>query len=64
METWDMPKELRFFLLNSKLCNANCRAFFEVCGFFYIKTSRNAKCRAFCIYINANFEKIMKNRVM
>ena len=30
---------------------------------FLYKTSRNAKCNAFCIYINANFKNFMKNRV-
>ena len=43
--------------------NANCLAFFEVFGFLNIKTSRNAKCNAFCIYINANSKNFMKNRV-
>ena len=30
--------------------NANCLSFFEVSGFLYLKTSRNAKSHAFCIY--------------
>ena len=43
--------------------NAYCLDFFEVSGFLYIKTSCNAKCHDFCIYINAKFKNFMKNRV-
>ena len=37
--------------------NANCLAFFEVSGFLYLKTSRNAKCHALCIN-KCQFQKI------
>ena len=42
--------------------NANCLALCEVCGFLYIKNSRNAKCHAF-VYKRQiqNFHEKLRN---
>ena len=56
-----VTQSVRLFVYKNR--NANCLSFFEVSVFLDIKRSRNAKCHAFCIYINANLKLFIYNCV-
>ena len=60
---WKTAKRKVSALFYINKSTANCLNFFEVSGFLYIKTSRFKKCHPFCIYMNSNFKKFMKNSV-
>ena len=62
LDTFQKARQFALRFYSQKASHFALHDFHEIfeIGILYIKTSRNAKCDAFCIYINANFKNFMK----